>query len=138
MLDVTKLNISSRLYTIDDVFNDLKLNFEPSAWDDHRKSQFIETIIMRIPINNIYWYWNNDNIKIILGNERLSALNDFMQNKFKLTGLQFMDRFEGKSWNELERPFQRRIIETNISVISFDHGTSKAELDVVIKMICNS
>lgn len=138
MLDVTKLNMSSRLYTVGDTFNDLKVNFEPSTWDNHRKSQFIETIIMRVPINNIYWYWENNDIKIILGNERLSALNDFIQNKFKLNGLQFMNRFEGKSWNELEQPFKRRIIETNIPVISFDPGTSKAELDAVIKMICNS
>lgn len=137
MLNVVNLNMSDRKFTIQELIDKKdKITINQCNWDNLRKSHFIESIIMRVPISNIYWHWNEDNnIQLITGEERLCALFDFVQNKFSLKGLKFFVKYEGMNWNTMEHHIRRRILESYIPINSFDPGTKTNELNIVIEMI---
>ena len=72
------------------------------VWDEKRKSELIESILMGIPIPLIYTSQSNDGkMQIVDGKQRLSSLREFLNNKFELTGLKILDDINKKTFNKL-------------------------------------
>ncbi len=83
-------------------------------WDKVKKSRLIESILLGLPLPSFYFSEdpNNHKFSVIDGLQRICAIKDFVLNKedpLKLTGLEFLKKFEGKTYDELERPDVRRI-----------------------------
>src|SRR5436190_10165974 len=54
----------------------------------------------------------------------ITTLKRFIIDKtLKLTELEFLTNFQGKRYNDLPRPYQRRIIETQVTVYLIEKGT---------------
>lgn len=100
--------------------DELNLNTEfqrkSGLWTDTKKSQLIESILLKIPLPAFYFdATNNDNWLIIDGLQRITAFNEFLVKKtLRLTGLEFFTDLNGKTFDELPRPFIRRIEEAEI------------------------
>jgi hypothetical protein len=63
--------------------------------------------------------------KIVDGKKRLLSLNEFYVDKtFRLQGLEYLDNLEGKSFDEIERRYQRRLTETYLTVHLIESGTT--------------
>lgn len=82
------------------------------VWTQEQKSELIESILMGIPIPIVYLFQTRDaRIQVVDGRQRISAVIDFMNNKFGLTELKIMKNIKkGTKFKDLE-PIQQRKIE---------------------------
>lgn len=84
---------------------DLQPSFQRrGAWDDVRKSRLIESIIVGMPVPNIALAENKDHrgrFIVIDGKQRLLAIQEFMQNSYKLRGLDLREDLNGATFGTL-------------------------------------
>ncbi|MCM1235669.1 MAG: DUF262 domain-containing protein [Ruminococcus flavefaciens] len=85
-------------------------------WTQERKSQLIESLIIRVPIGDLYFESTHDGKYIVVnGWQRLNSLNKFINTEqFCLCDLKYMKDFEQLYFKELPVPICRRIKETYI------------------------
>lgn len=132
--DPNKINIITKEPTIEQLLRrinekalDLAPDFQRHAdlWKDDVKSRLIESIIIRIPLPAFYMDATNEESWLVVdGLQRLYALKRFVSDKeLKLTGLEYLKEFEGKTYDELDRKYQRRIEETQVTVYLIEKGT---------------
>ena len=135
--DPEKINIANREPTIEQLLRrideealDLAPDFQRQAniWKDDVKSRLIESILIRIPLPAFYIdATDEDKWLVVDGLQRLSALKHFISAKsderLKLSGLEYLTDLEGKNYDELERRYQRRILETQVTVYLIEKGT---------------
>jgi hypothetical protein len=78
---------------------DFQRNF---VWDSHQKSRLIESILLRIPLPMFYLAEDEEGrITVVDGLQRLTTIKDFMDNKFPLKGLQYLnDTCNGKYYSD--------------------------------------
>ena len=71
------------------------------VWDRKKKSQFIESLLMNIPIPPVFLYENDINrYEVMDGQQRLNAILEFYGNGLVLTGLE--------SWHSSTTDISRR------------------------------
>jgi len=94
-------------------------------WKDEAQSRLIESMLIRIPLPAFYIDATNDEKWLVVdGLQRLTTLKRFMVDKtLRLHGLEFLQQFSGKSFDELPRNYQRRIAETQVTVFLIEKGT---------------
>ncbi|MCC3530520.1 MAG: DUF262 domain-containing protein [Microcoleus sp. PH2017_22_RUC_O_B] len=132
--DPEKINIFTReptieqlLRRIDEAALDLAPDFQRHAniWKDEAKSRLIESILIRIPLPAFYIdATDEDKWLVVDGLQRLSALKQFMSDKtLELCGLEYLNNLQGKTYDQIERRYQRRIEETQVTVYLIEKGT---------------
>ncbi|MEG4632053.1 DUF262 domain-containing protein [Microcoleus sp. AR_TQ3_B6] len=132
--DPDEINIFTREPTIEQLLRrineealDLAPDFQRHAniWKDDAKSRLIESLLIRIPLPAFYIdATDEDKWLVVDGLQRLSALKQFMSDKtLRLCGLEYLTNLEGKSYDEIERRYQRRIEETQVTVYLIEKGT---------------
>jgi Protein of unknown function DUF262 len=135
--DPTKIRVDTRKMTIDLVLKrieydelDLAPDFQRQAgiWTNDAKSRLIESILIRIPLPAFYIDATNDDKWLVIdGLQRLTALKQFIFDKtLRLTGLQYLTELENKKYDELHRKYQRRILETELTLSTIEPGTPPA------------
>lgn len=100
---------------------DLQPDFQRASdiWDVTKKSRLIESILLGLPLPSFYFSEDSysQKLSVIDGLQRLCAIKDFViDKKLKLQNLQFLHTFDGKGYDDLERPEIRRIKALKISV----------------------
>jgi hypothetical protein len=130
----TKIRIQTKILTINSILFRIKegaLNLEsdfqrpPLIWSKVAQSRLIESILVRIPLPSFYVDASDEEEWLIVdGLQRLSTLKAFVLDKsFKLTGLEYLQEFNNKNFDELPRNYQRRIGETEIIIHSLEQHT---------------
>ena len=93
-------------------------------WDEQRKSRLIESLLLRIPIPVFYVAAEeNETWSVVDGLQRTSTIYKYVKCDFNLSKLEYLYRLNGKSFEELPRPMQRRIRETQLVVNVIEPGT---------------
>ena len=135
--DPTKIDIIAKPMTISSLEDrldndelDLTPDFQRQAnvWDIKRKARLIESILLKIPLPSFYFSEDvNGGYAVVDGLQRLCAVFHFKNVALlnsstgaeliplRLKGLQYLKELEGKSFKELDRKFQRRISELEIT-----------------------
>ncbi|MBQ2257516.1 MAG: DUF262 domain-containing protein [Lachnospiraceae bacterium] len=91
------------------------------VWDRKKQSLLIESLMLKIPIPAFYFDESIDGIKTVIdGMQRLTTISRFMNNEFKLTGLQYIKECEDKRFQDLEIKYQSRIEDTQLAVNILD------------------
>lgn len=135
--DPEKINIDTREPTIEQLLrriDEKALNLAPDfqrqahIWTPEAKSKLIESILIRIPLPAFYIDGTNEDEWVVVdGLQRLSTLNQFVIEKsdrrLKLTGLEYLKELNNQTYDELERRYQRRILETQVTVYLIEKGT---------------
>ncbi|MBD1884709.1 DUF262 domain-containing protein [Microcoleus vaginatus] len=132
--DPDEINIFTREPTIEQLLRrineealDLAPDFQRHAniWKDDAKSRLIESLLIRIPLPAFYIdATDEDKWLVVDGLQRLSALKQFMSDKtLRLCGLEYLTNLQGKTYDEIERRYQRRIEETQVTVYLIEKGT---------------
>lgn len=81
-----------------------------AVWDRKRKSKFVESILLNIPIPNLFFAEDDDGSKVVVdGQQRLLALKDYIENSFSLGGLEVLHQLNGKRFADLNERQQRII-----------------------------
>jgi len=71
------------------------------VWDHMQKSQLIESILLRIPLPMFYFAEDKEGkLSVVDGLQRISAIKEFMDNKFPLKNLQYLEGTCGDRYYE--------------------------------------
>ncbi|PEZ37925.1 DUF262 domain-containing protein [Bacillus cereus] len=129
--DADKIRIDQQMLSLKyltELMNEKQVILNPGfqrnrVWTERkRKSLLIESLMLRIPIPAFYFYENEDSKFIVIdGLQRLSTINDFINDKFKLSGLEYLEKYcGGKTFSELDIKYQQRIFRTQLAVNILD------------------
>ncbi|MBX4263767.1 DUF262 domain-containing protein [Clostridium estertheticum] len=132
--DPSKIDIIMKPMTMDSLLKrigheeiNLNTDFQRKGglWTDVKKSQLIESLLLKIPLPAFYFDAGNDESWLIIdGLQRITAFKEFIVDKtLPLVGLEFFSDFNGLTYDNLPRTFTRRIEETNIIVYTLNPGT---------------
>ena len=130
-----EFNFSSRVYCVEDIINHDKLNLRECKWSIHKCSLFIESILIRIPLDVFYLDRTSGQYKIIKGSNRIHAIKEIVLESYKLKGLEFLTELNGLTFSELSRKYQRRILETNLNFHIIEPGTPLSIVDNIRERI---
>lgn len=120
---------------------DLSPDFQRGfVWNDiTRKSRLIESLLLRIPIPVFYFAQDEEGLfQVVDGVQRLTVINSFMKNEFKLKNLEYLSECNGKYFNKpgdkegsLVDMYVRRIEQTQLFVNVIDPQTpGKVKYDI--------
>lgn len=137
--DADKIRIDQQMLSLKyiyDLMEEGEIDTSPSfqrnkVWTERkRKSLLIESLMLRIPIPTFYFYENEESKFIVIdGQQRLTTIRDFINNKFKLSGLEYLqESCGGKFFKELDLKYQQRINRTQFAVNILD---SRSPLNVL-------
>jgi Protein of unknown function DUF262 len=132
--DPELIRVETRSMTVDLLLQRIKyeeLDLAPDfqrkggIWNDRTKSRLIESILIRIPLPAFYLDATDEDKWIVIdGLQRLTTLKMFISDlSLKLCGLEFLVQLDGKTFDELPRNLQRRIVETQVTVYLIEKGT---------------
>jgi hypothetical protein len=134
--DPTKINIETKTPSLDTLIRriqnktvqlDTESYFQrnPDIWDATKQSRLIESMLIQFPLPAFYFDATDDsNWLVVDGLQRLSSIRNFVvDKKLKLTNLEFLLQFNGKTWDELPLNLQRVIQETQVVIYKILPGT---------------
>lgn len=106
-------------------------------WDKKMQSQLIESFLINIPVPPIILYEKNYNsYEVMDGQQRITAINDFYQNKLKLTGLELWSELNGRTYQELPIKIKAGIDRRSISsIVLITESTTDPEEALFLKQI---
>lgn len=103
------------------------------VWTKEQQSRLIESLILKIPIPTFYFHAVDEGEWIVIdGLQRMTAFRNFLVGKENedgtkikeaFCGLEYMEDFNGKTFDDLPRQYIRRIKETPIVVYIVEKGT---------------
>lgn len=99
-------------------------------WDDTRKSKLIESFIMNIPVPPCFLYESEfARYEVMDGQQRISAIWDFYDNKFKLKNLEQWPELNGRIYDNLPSEIKKGLDRRSISytVLLKESAKSKDE-----------
>ena len=100
-----------------------------SNWTDFKKSRFIESLILNVPLPPIIVYESSYNVyEFITGINRTKSFQDFLDNKFSLTGLSYWKVLNGKSYSQIEDIVIHKICRKQIHWISVYNNSQNSAL----------
>ena len=143
-----EISIDTRLVTMETLLRRLEqgsIQLNPDfqrqeVWDNVRKSQLIESLMLKIPIPMFYVSSDEKgNWSVVDGLQRISTFRDFilgpkfMKNSSRfqnekgngmvLTGLEFWKSLNGNTMNKLPRHLYNRILESEFTFTIVNPGT---------------
>ncbi len=157
--DPTKIKVRRDFSSIREIFimmdQDKSIDLNPEfqryfVWDNTQKSQFIESLLLGLPIPLFYFAENNDlTFNVIDGLQRLTTIRQYMSNEFAIKGLKRLGtEYNGKYYKldeakgissdkTLSAPMVRRIEGTQL-VINIIEATSPPQVKFDIFQRINS
>jgi hypothetical protein len=133
-----EIKVSTRPHTIGQLIdrlehNEINLNTDfqrlSNLWSDTKKSRFIESLILKLPIPTFYFAESDKNSvwDVVDGLQRISTLKHFIldevDKRLKLVNLEFLKELNGKSFEDLPRDLKRRIQTFDITIYIIEKGT---------------
>jgi hypothetical protein len=132
--DPNKIRVRTTPSTIGQIINDLEDDFINmntefqrlgNLWNDTKKSRFIESLLLKLPIPAFYFNEKEENeLEVIDGLQRISTIRNFvMQENFRLSNLEFLKEYDGEYFSGLPSTLQRRIKTFPITTYIIEKGT---------------
>ena len=135
--DPKDINITVEPKTMDNLVqrlnhNNLDPDFQRKGnlWAMDVQSRLIESLMLRFPLPAFYFdAESKDNWLVVDGLQRLWTLKNFVVDKtnkrLRLRGLEILKQYDGMTFDELPRPMQRRIMETQVTAYIIKPGTPR-------------
>lgn len=102
-------------------------------WAEDKKSQLIESFIMNVPVPPVFLFEAAlGEFEVMDGQQRLSAIVDFLQNRFELSGLKVWPPLNGRRFADLPATLKRALYRSKVSAItlSADGVSGDASIDL--------
>lgn len=102
------------------------------TWEDRRKSRFIESLIMGLPIPFIFfWEMPDGRLEIVDGSQRLRTIAGFIYGGFQLGELDPLTHLSGFRFDDLPESRQRKIKNRSVrGIVLNEHADEAARLDM--------
>ena len=99
-------------------------------WDNKKKSKLIESFIMNVPVPPVFLYEQGiGQFEVMDGQQRLSAIVDFLQNRFKLSGLKTWPALNSRRFSDLPPSIKRGLERAKVSAITLTSDTSDVSVN---------
>jgi hypothetical protein len=99
----------------DDLF--LSINHQINFWDEYNQSDYIESILIGLPLTHIILAKRDNKLEVIDGKHRIITLVRFIKNELTLCGLKKLTKLNGAKWSNLYHPIKRKIYYTHLRVV---------------------
>ena len=108
------------------------------VWSNERKSKFIESVILELPIPYVFIatlpkdiHEDEGRAEIVDGSQRIRTLAAFLKDEFQLSGLEKLYELNGFRFSDLEISRQRKIKRQGIRVIELsDKANEQIRRDI--------
>lgn len=102
------------------------------TWEPDRKSRFIESLIMGLPIPFLFfWEMPDGRLEIVDGSQRLRAIQEFVHGEFRLGELEGLTLLSGFKFSELPVGRRRKINNRSIrGIVLNEHADEQARFDL--------
>lgn len=133
-LDSSKIAITPKTLSVESIVKKIKyeeINLDTefqrkrSLWKNDVKSQLIESFMVQLPIPPMYFDGKKEDSWLVIdGLQRLCTLKEFvLDQKFVLCDLEYLTNYNGCTFNDLPRIYQRRIEEAQVAFYLVLPGT---------------
>lgn len=103
------------------------------TWESERKSKFIESVLMGLPIPFLF-FWENPNtgkLEIVDGSQRLRTLTEFIYDEFQLDPLEMLSLLSGFQFQDLPESRQRKFKNRSIrGIVLNEHTDEQSRFDL--------
>jgi len=97
------------------------------AWNDEQKSQFIESLIVGLPIPFMFFYQTEDGrMEIVDGSQRMRAMRSFLTEGLRLQNLVLVPELNGFAFEHLRSDRKRKLEDITIRTVILDTDTDPA------------
>lgn len=102
------------------------------TWDAQRKSKFIESVVMGLPIPFLFfWEMGSGKMEIVDGSQRLRTLREYVENKLVLSALEELSSLNGTKYEDLPKSRQRKILNKPIrGIVLNENADEQARFDM--------
>jgi hypothetical protein len=102
------------------------------TWEDERKSKFIESLLMGLPIPFLFfWEMQDGKLEIVDGSQRLRTIEEFVLGDFELGELESLALLSGFRFADLPESRQRKINNRSIrGIVLNEHADEQARFDM--------
>lgn len=103
------------------------------TWEPPRKSRFIESLLMGLPIPFLFFWESSETgkLEIVDGSQRLRTIEQFILDGFKLGPLDELNELEGLTFLDLPESRQRKIKNRSIrGIVLNEHADEQARFDL--------
>ena len=103
-----------------------------ARWDEERQSKLIESFIINIPVPPVFLYEKSYNsYEVMDGQQRITAISDFYNNKFSLSGLDLWPELNNMYYTDLPNKIRSGLDRRSISSIVLLKESAPDEEDAV-------
>ena len=96
-------------------------------WDVRKKSKLIESFIMNVPVPPVFLYESElGRFEVMDGQQRLNSIVEYLENRFKLSGLKTWAPLNGRIYSDLPPSIRRGLERAKISAITLMSDTSNS------------
>ncbi|MBD2771093.1 DUF262 domain-containing protein [Iningainema tapete] len=108
-----------------------------SRWDKKMQSRLIESFLLNVPVPPIILYQKNYNsYGVIDGQQRITTIQDFYENRLVLTGLEIWSELNGRTYDTLPTKIKAVIDRRSISlIVLITESTSDPEEAFFLKQL---
>lgn len=103
------------------------------TWEPQRKSRFIESLLMGLPIPFLF-FWESPKtgkLEIVDGSQRLRTIHQFVMGDLELGALDELTELEGFRFRDLPEARQRKIKNRSIrGIVLNEHADEEARFDL--------
>ena len=98
------------------------------VWEEQRKSKFIESVIMGLPIPFLFFWEDPETgrFEIVDGSQRLRTLKEFIYDGMVLQQLEELDLINGMTFEDLSLARKRKVNNRSIRGIVLSQSTDQA------------
>jgi hypothetical protein len=103
------------------------------TWDDPRKSRFVESLLLGLPIPFLFFWERPDTgkLEVVDGSQRLRTIESFLLRDFVLGELEKLDEVSGFRFQDLSESRQRKLKNRSIrGIILNEHADEAARFDL--------
>lgn len=103
------------------------------TWEDHRKSRFIESLLMGLPIPFLVFWESPETgkLEIVDGSQRLRTIDQFVLGDMTLGELEELTELQGFQFRDLPESRQRKIKNRSIrGIVLNEHADDEARFDL--------
>ncbi|WP_018416051.1 DUF262 domain-containing protein [Teredinibacter turnerae] len=95
-----------------------------ATWTDEQKSQFIESLIVGLPIPFMFFYQTSGGqMEIVDGSQRMRAMRSFLKEKLILSNLVLVPELNGFTFDDLPTDRRNKLEDVTIRTIILDTDT---------------
>ncbi|WP_414550522.1 DUF262 domain-containing protein [Anabaena sp. CCY 0017] len=108
-----------------------------TRWDETMQSRLIESFLINIPVPPIVLYEKEFNCyEVMDGQQRITALHDFYDNRLKLSGLELWPELNGRTYANLPAKIRAGIDRRSISsIVLITESASNPEEALLLKQL---